>query len=82
MFLHFLTMNSKPGFLKILNEGLINMKLDEYSFKARLCPVFLVILPVLITINLWAPKTSKFQFGFSSIIFSLAISFFWSSVWT
>jgi hypothetical protein len=70
--------NSKPGFLKILDEGdIMNIiQLDTYTIKARLCPVFLVILPVLITINLWAPKTSKFQFGFSSVIFSLAISFF------
>jgi len=69
--------NSKPGFLKILNEGdIMNIQLDTYTIEARLCPVFLVILPVLITINLWAPETSKFQFGFSSIIFSLAISLF------
>jgi hypothetical protein len=54
----------------------MNIQLDTYTIEARLCPVFLVILPVLITINLWAPETSKFQFGFSSIIFSLAISFF------
>ena len=69
--------NSKPGFLKILNEGdIMNIQLDTYTIEARLCPVFLIILPVLITINLWAPETSKFQFGFSSIIFSLAISLF------
>ena len=69
--------NSKAGFLKILNEGdIMNIHLDTYTIEARLCPVFLVILPVLITINLWAPEPSKFQFGFSSIIFSLAISFF------
>ncbi|MDD5013762.1 MAG: hypothetical protein PHW73_01495 [Atribacterota bacterium] len=54
----------------------MNIQLDIYTIEARLCPVFLVILPVLISINLWAPETSKFQFGFSSIIFSLAISLF------
>ena len=54
----------------------MNTQLDTYTIKARLCPIFLVILPALITINLWAPETSKFQFGFSSVIFSLAISFF------
>ncbi len=69
--------NLKLGSLKILSEGdIMNIQLDTYTIEARLCPVFLVILPVLITVNLWAPETSKFQFGFSSIIFSLAISFF------
>jgi hypothetical protein len=47
-----------------------------YTLRARIMPVFLVLLPVVININIWLYQTVGLKFKIGSIIFSIAISFF------
>lgn len=49
---------------------------DAYNLRARIAPIFLAIMPLVISINLWIPSPFTFQVGVSSFIFTFAISLF------
>jgi hypothetical protein len=48
--------------------------IDTYSLRACIAPIFLTILPLLLAINLWAPKSVSLEVLSGSTIVSIALS--------
>ena len=53
---------------------------DSYSIKARIAPIFLAILPLLLSLNLFAPKSKIIEYISGSLILSIALSLFGSQI--